>query len=108
MQLREARPERIHFVRYEDLVTAPVDTVRRVADFLGISSEGIDPSAEWNFGQVDPDAMRGRPSWSGLYGKPITSERIGRHREVLTPEQIATIKADTADLGALFGYGPNR
>jgi hypothetical protein len=105
LRLHEAEPHRLRFVRYEDLVTEPVRIMAEVAAFLDISADGIDAGKAWDFGLVDRLLMQARPSWSDLYGKPVTAERIGRYRTGLTLQEAKEIDRIAHRIGAMFHYG---
>lgn len=108
LKLQRKEPERVRFVRYEDLIAEPMATMNHLCNFLGISCDGIDSASAWDFGQVNSQAMRSRPSWSDLYGRELTAERVGRYRQVLTSDDIAAIEAETGELAAQFRYGAGR
>lgn len=103
-KLQEREPERIFFVRYEDLVLHPEETIAGVCAFIGISSEGIQPHSEWNFGEVDSAAMQARPSWTELFGKPLNAGRIGSFTTVFGPSEIREIDEETLFIRRRFQY----
>lgn len=103
-RLHEREPQRIIFLRYEDLVREPASAIEQVCGFLGISAQGIDVSRHWNFGDVDVAAMKARPSWSDLYGRPPSTERIGAFAASFAPSEIREIEEETALVRRRFGY----
>jgi Sulfotransferase family len=103
-ELQAAQPERITFVKYEDLVSSPGQTIAETCNFLEIRPDGIDPTRKWDFGDVEKVAMKTRPSWTPLFGQPPSTERIGIGSSLLTPTEIREIDEGAAFLGRKFGY----
>ena len=95
-------PERILFVRYEDLVAEPVVHFERVFDFLKVATEpGEVEAIAW---QSRFEAFSGRKPGvedrSSFYRKGIT----GDWRNVLDDASEAAIRAVCADGMRAFGY----
>jgi hypothetical protein len=103
-ELQAAQPDRVIFVKYEDLVLSPAPTIAEICTFLEIRPDGIDPTREWNFGDVKEAAMKARPSWTPLFGQPLSRERIGVWSPQLTTEEIHQIDEETAFISIKFGY----
>jgi len=74
------------YVKYEALVADPKDLARRIGVELGLDLSGFDPTAEAGHSQRDfgAAAEQARPLHSGLYGKGISADRVGRHDDVLS------------------------
>lgn len=102
--------ERVLFVRYEDLVVQPDIEVERIRKFTGLSLGDYDPSNFWAGGGRDfhQDRESGDPYINELYGKGVSSERVGRYRKMLTPNEIRVIETECAPLFSEFGYKPDR
>lgn len=99
--------ERLLYVRYENLIANPVETIDRLAAFCGVSLDDFDANAAWNtaidFNAMHNDAALG--AWStALYGKGLSDESIGRHREVLTDGECAEVDRLCGDYNRMFGY----
>jgi sulfotransferase family protein len=94
---------RIAFVRYENLITRTERTVAEMADFCGISLGNYDPDREWTY--AFPPTHK-TPFHTDLMGKPLSNDSIGRHRAVLTADEIGQIDRHCAELYAKFGYSP--
>ncbi len=99
--------EAVLFVRYEDVVLHADDIIRTLREFTGLCLEGIDPARGFDTGYVDiRDSTPEQEFWSsGLLGKSITSESIGKHKDVLTPAEIDTVTSVCSDFAAIFNYG---
>lgn len=95
--------ERLHVLRYEDLVRSPGPVVQRMAAAVGIDLSGFDPRAAPSPEQQGPDRRR-RALHSPLYGQALTPKRVGRWRQVLGPDQVAEVEAVTGGLRGAFGY----
>ena len=103
-KLQAAQPERVIFVKYEDLVLSPTPTIADICSFLEIRPDGIDPTREWDFGDVKEAAMKAHPSWTPLFGQPLSRERIGVWSSQLTSEEIRQIDEETAFIRNKFSY----
>lgn len=99
-------------VRYEDLMGETEKTVESLSRFLDLP---LDMEAIRNFDSRTEDSANldaekrkedwlSRAFWSDLYTKNLSTERIGRHREVLTPEEIAEIETHCAKFNAAVPY----
>lgn len=83
-------------VRYEELVTEPEAQLRRICAFAGeeYSPEMLVPN--W-----DPAADL---FWFRRAEEPVTTERLGRWREELTPNQVALVEWVIGRHMQSFGY----
>jgi hypothetical protein len=81
----EQFPERVHVVRYEDLVRSPRATVLELCEFLDIDMDDrlLDPS---NFVDGSGDQWLQNSSYEGSTASFDTSA-VSKWREVLTPRQ---------------------
>ncbi len=103
-----ALKDRVLFVRYEDLVQAPrqqLDVLRR---FTGLKLVDVDPDAEPDTGRVDHGSgSRYQRAWkTEKDGKAISDDSVGRHADVLQPEEIAAIEKHCGRLMTQFKYLP--
>ena len=87
-------PGRYAVVRYEDLVTRPEATLRRVCTFVG---EDFAPE------MLDAPAQDGYAS-GGARRRAFTATSIGRFRRDLTPREVASIERAARRGMAEFGY----
>lgn len=102
---RKYGPERITAVRYESLVEQPEAELRRLCAFLG---EEFDP-AMLSFNERSHAGFVGlEHSWKELTRKPLTSARIGRFADKLSPWQIYFIETVMGDTLQRLGYEPTR
>jgi hypothetical protein len=100
----EGSPGRFHFVQYEQLVTDPIAECRRLADFCQLDLAAFSPDTQWQRMAVTVDELAKRPSFSKLYGQPLTSQQVGRYRQVLTQHDIKAIEDITEPLMERFSY----
>jgi len=94
------------FVRYEDLVREPDIQIERIRAFTGLALEDYDPDKLWTGGGRDfsSDHKSGDPYINELYGRRMSSKRVGRFRNMLTADEIRIIEAECAPLFSAFGY----
>lgn len=83
--------ERLHELRYEDLVRAPEETLRRLCDFLAL---------DW-----EPQALLSYPERSG-YGPPDPT-LAAQWRRRLSPRELAWLEYEIGPLLAARGYPPS-
>lgn len=91
---REGGEPRIHYVRFEDLVVRPEETMSAVMAFLGLDfrPEQIRPETYSRF--ID-GSTRSRKAFKKL-NRGITPERVGVHKTELTHEEKAVFGAARA------------
>jgi len=82
--IKKAWPNNIITVRYEELVTYPESTIRRVSVFLGVDLSGV---AQGEGGLSDLDANTIFP----MRDKGVSKEAIGRYKKELSSEEIASL-----------------
>ena len=104
--------DRTIFVRYEDVVTDVEKECKRIGEFCGLTfsydklralGEDKTDSANMNSGVRLQDPYSGA-FWSELYDKNLSTERIGRYAEVLTPNEIGQVQEHCADFNRIFRY----
>jgi hypothetical protein len=99
--------DRVAWVRYEDLVTRPRETARRLGAFTGIDLSGYQSDAPWrgwDDGTVDLDERRTAPFFSPLWGGAVTDERVDAWREVLTEQEAGELCKALGPFMRRFGY----
>ena len=104
--------ERTIFVRYEDIMTDVETECARIGEFCGLtfSHQKLRALGEDKTGSANMDAdVRSQDPysgafWSDLYNKNLSSERIGRYAEVLTPAEIEQVETHCADFNQIFKY----
>lgn len=91
-------PERVMRVRYEDLVTQPEATIRRVLAFAGLDP---DPAV---FGT--PQGVR--PTYTvqqhELIGSPVDPSRVNAYRSKLSGRDLEVFEWSTKEFLTLLGY----
>ncbi len=99
-EYRQRWPESYRVVRYEDLVSNPLETLRGVCEFLGEDyfPEMVEMRAEARFDRRG-EREDGIPT-------PLSPAFIGRYRKGLTPFEIAFIQKRAARWMQMFGYSP--
>ncbi|MBT3925907.1 MAG: sulfotransferase [Rhodospirillaceae bacterium] len=99
---KELFGNRLIIIRYEKFVSGD-EAIRRLAKFLNLpdltSVYKEKYSGLRNF-QSDSD----KAFYSKHWEQDITNSRIGRHKEILTPQEIDTVKKTTKSLRNMFGY----
>ena len=103
--LRDAYPDDVLVMRYEDLVGAPESHVRRLCDFFGVA---YDPSllntSLYKDGRQRDWKQNTSFSIEGSTG--INTQTVERWRSLLTPTEIASLELYTYDWMKVFGYNP--
>ncbi|MGA2820179.1 MAG: sulfotransferase [Anaerolineales bacterium] len=79
MQIMDQFADRIHVVRYEDLVQDPGPVLKGIGDWLGLDPQGF-------------------PS------RYLQADKIGKHREGLTPEELRAVIEVAGPTMERFGY----
>lgn len=95
----------LHEIRYESLVREPQAALRSVCAFLG---EEYDASMLDYGSREDPGYLAVEEEWKGLTREPLTTSRIGKWREQLSPRQVWTIERLLGSLLERYGYEPAR
>jgi len=96
------------FVRYEDTVQHPDAVVQHLREFTGLELDAVAPDRVIETGNVDfAEASNEQSRWlTGLFGKPVSSASVGRHRDVLTQAEIETVRSECSDFMELFRMEP--
>jgi hypothetical protein len=98
---------RVALVAYETLVQDPIATIEALARFLGVAPPPDIASLEWQYIRV-PETS----TWSPLDGRPVSTERLTRHKSAPVPDIIALVEEARPDIerriGPVFvdGRGP--
>ncbi|NIR62088.1 MAG: sulfotransferase [Gammaproteobacteria bacterium] len=101
---------RLTLVRYEDLVADPSAAVARLGEATGLRLDAFDPEAAWPRDAIDHEAARAEGNaWSSeLYGRGVSTGRVGHYVHVLSPDEIAALESACAGPLATFGYAAAR
>ena len=86
-------------VRYEQLVTQPEEQLRRICGFVGEEYSPAMLLPNW-----DPTADL---PWFKRAEETVTTERLGKWREELTPDQAALVEWVVGPNMQMFGYEPS-
>jgi len=102
--------DRVLFVRYEDLVRNPRETIDRIGQQTGASLDMVDPGhpAPRTRYELHSPQARKSPWYNALCGKPITDVRIGVGQETLDRAQLASVETHCGELMVRFGYTGSR
>lgn len=104
--------DRILFVRYEDMMSDVKKECERIGSFCGLTfpTGKLHALGDENAGSanMDPEIRLQDPFsgafWSELYNKNLSTQRIGRHTEVLTAGEIDKVKKYCADFNQVYKY----
>lgn len=93
---RHAHPDRLHSLRYEDLIAQPETIVRAVCAFLGLdfAPEMLDVRW-WNAAEGDRSERKG-----------IVADALGRWAQTLTPAEVALAQRVAGGPFRRAGYTP--
>lgn len=98
--------ESLLFIRYEDVVSDVKDAVGRLSSYSGLDIMNYDPLTDWQrveYDFADKDSIYS-PAITGLYGKPISNERIDSYKEMLEANEIAEIEERCELIFRRFNY----
>lgn len=96
----------ILFVKYEQLVQRPMEVLDQIRRFTGLSLDNYNPDTNWSPGKRDflKERASGDPYINDLYGKAVSSSRIGRYRDTLTRKELSIIEQECMGVFQIFGY----
>ena len=99
---RSMSPNRYTMLRYEDLVTDPEPTLRRLCAFLG---EDFDPSMLRYYERPESElGFDPSESWKWNTLRPLDAGRLEAWRESLSPTQVALIERAAGEHLEGLGY----
>jgi hypothetical protein len=96
------------FVRYEDTVLNTDAVVQHLREFTGLKLDAVAPERGIEPGNVDfSNVSKEQSRWlTGLFGKPVSSGSVGKHRDVLTRTEIETVRSECSDFIEVFRMEP--
>ncbi|MES2013577.1 MAG: sulfotransferase [Pseudomonadota bacterium] len=103
---------RLLIIKYEDFVNDPNNELQRISQFTGArydANRAVDflpehaSALNFNKDEREKDPFSGA-FWSDAYTKPISADRIGRHKKILSAEQIEEIERRLDLFGNKFNY----
>lgn len=111
IRLSRKAADRAITVRYEDLITQPVPTVRRITEYLGLPD---DPSLVGRFAQVEFEGTHGDPNrdqyrtvndeplhkWRRTISNPVRRAWCRHYLNWIGPERLAAMGYDADELAA--------
>jgi hypothetical protein len=100
---RKKYPNNYMILRFEDLAENPEETMRRVCAFIG---EDFTPETLDMQGAADFRDKGGNSSFKQLNPGEISTQPIGRFREVLAKTEVVFIQMFAGPLMKSFGYQP--
>jgi hypothetical protein len=92
-------------VRYEDLVTAPRETMQRIFEFL--EEPYIDTVTSYASTPLTRTLSTTQRGWHSSLGRGISTRKIGIYRRALTRRQIEIFEAVAQDALLANGYRPD-
>lgn len=103
---------RLTFVRYEDVMSAPQESIAKIGAIFGANYVAGD-IAQFNEQHASSSYLNkderlkdpfSRAFWSDMYTKELSSEKIGRYRASLAPAEIEEIESRLGAIGKQFRY----
>lgn len=92
---------RVHLLRYEDLVSHGVDTLKRLCSFCEVEFEP--EMLNFHMGdQAKQLAVKAGPREN--LAKPLIASNFNKYRKVLSKADIRSVEAYVGDLMDIFGY----
>ncbi len=94
------------YVTYERLVRSPLEVIKQLQNFTGINLADFNPNEDTprSSQYFNVESETERPFHSELYGKAISTSRIGCYAETLTPQDVRAIEQICKPLMELFKY----
>ena len=97
----------VMFVKYEDAVSAPEQTVAALGSFTGLDLSSFNPAAGWPENSHDFQAECDLNfAVTPLYGKAPSTAQIDRHSSVLSDTDVGVIETTCKAYMDEFGYAP--
>jgi hypothetical protein len=104
---RHGLADRLCFVKYEDLTRNTESVVQNVAKFCRISLADFTKDRQWNAMPDYAASVAKDNVWqTALYGRGVSDESVGRHKNALSADDIRAIDRLCADFYRMFGYRP--
>jgi len=94
-------PQQYLLLRYEDLAARPEDTLRKVCEHIG---EEFTPEMLYMGGEREFRDSGGNSSFNKIEPGTISTQSIGRYREVLTPYELKFIQETCGRILREFNY----
>jgi len=109
---RESIGEDLMIVRYEDVVTDPVDAFSKIGAFSGAVYEGdamksYDPDETESKYLVRDERVKDKISeafWSEMYTKELSADSVRAYKDILTLPEVNDIESTLAQVGKTWGY----
>ena len=97
---------RITIIKYEDLVSNPHTAIENIRKTSGLKLEEFSAKDNWKNDDIDYNNLKQKNNaWlSDLWGKKLSSSRIGSYKEILKPEEITLLEQVCAGPLKTFGY----
>lgn len=102
LEIYSEEPERIHIIRYEDLVQNTGEVLELLKNKTGLNLK-FKPDKSWQR-VTEFASLHEGPSQSDLFGNPVSSSSLGRYQQELSQEEIDTIETNCSQIISLFGY----
>jgi len=101
-----AYQQRVTVIRYEDLVSTPLEVIEAIRKASGLALDGINVHSDWAHDQLDYNDLRTtQNAWlSDLWGKGISKAKVGSYKQILSPEEIMELETACAAPMKTFGY----
>ena len=98
----------VTLVKYEELVTDPATAIENIRRASGLKLEDFEANKAWKSDEIDYAELRkNNNAWlSELWGKRLSSKKIGSYKTILTAEEIATLEDVCEGPLRTLGYKP--
>ena len=96
----------VRLVKYEELVARPEAVLKDLGEFCGLPVSGTKARAGWVDQTGLLERMKERPSFSPLYGSPVSAERVGSHAMRLAPDDLRQVERSAKPLMKRLDYLP--
>jgi hypothetical protein len=91
-------------VRYEDLVTAPRETVGKVLRFIG--EPEVDTLADYASTSLS-QVLGTQSTWHSSLRQGISTDKIGRYRRTFAAREIEVFESIAGETLSTYGYAPD-
>lgn len=102
----QAYKNRITVIKYEDLVSNPQTVIENIRKVSGLKLEEFNATDNWKNDDIDYNNLKqNNNAWlSDLWGKRLSSSRIGSYKKILKPEEITLLEQVCSGPLKTFGY----
>lgn len=98
--------KRVNILKYEELVSSPDNALELIRKSSGLSLNKFDKNGQWQDDKLDYSDLKEKDNaWlSDLWGKKLSTSRIGSYKEILTSSEIQQLENVCSGPLRTFGY----